>query len=350
MSPTPPDQRRNPTVLISSFLEPEYVELIREASPGPVLYDPDLVPQPRYRNDHTGTPPTLDPSQKRTWLKMLSNADVCFDFDWMAPQKLASTAPNLRWIQATSAGIGGFVSRNNLDTLPATMTTAAGVHAQPLAEFAAAGLLYFFRDMPWLRGQQRSHAWKRYESTGLAGQTIGIVGLGKVGMHVWQTCRALGATVIGVTRPGGAAPAFGRTPQTETTTEIDAVLPRCDALVLCCPLTPQTRNLISATRIRALKPHAIIVNVARGAVIDENAMTQALTSRHIKGAVLDVFTKEPLPRSSPLWDMDNVIISPHSASTVAKENQLLTELFIKNLYSYLRREPLENVYDSTRGY
>jgi len=135
-----------------------------------------------------------------------------------------------------------------------------------------------------------------------------------------------------------------------TTDELDQVLPDTDILVLACPLTEQTRDLVNAARVALLPAGAIVVNVARGQVIDEPALTEALASGRLGGAALDVFDTEPLPDASPLWDLPNVLVSPHSASTAANENAVLTELFLDNLHRHLRGEPLRNVYRSDRGY
>jgi phosphoglycerate dehydrogenase-like enzyme len=123
-----------------------------------------------------------------------------------------------------------------------------------------------------------------------------------------------------------------------------------DALVLACPLTEQTRGLIGAAELALLRPGAVLVNIARGPVVDEEALVSALRSGHLGGACLDVFATEPLPPASPLWDMPNVIVSPHSAATVAAENGLLTDLFIENLRRWLAGRPLRNTYDRAAGY
>jgi phosphoglycerate dehydrogenase-like enzyme len=135
-----------------------------------------------------------------------------------------------------------------------------------------------------------------------------------------------------------------------TPDQIGQVLPAVDALILACPLTGPTRHLISARELALMRPGAVLVNISRGQVVDEDALTAALSSGHLGGACLDVFETEPLPASSPLWQLDNVIISPHSASTVAAENHLLTELFTDNLQRWLAGRPLRNVYDRAAGY
>ena len=338
-----------PTVLISTYLEPELVERIRESADVDVAYEPDLLPIPRYRNDHHGAPRELTAQQSQQWTVMLATADIAFDFDWRSPADLLTSAPKLRWVQATSAGIGGFVQRHRLDAGDVIFTTAAGTHATPLAEFAVAGALHFVKDVPGLLASQRAHHWQRHVSGVLAGRHAAVVGLGATGRRVAELYSMVGVRVTGVGRPGGqyVLPAGA---EQVSTGDLDALLPTVDILVLACPLTPATDNLINADRVAALPAGAIVVNIARGQVIDETALTAALASGRLGGAALDVFETEPLPSDSVLWDLPNVLVSPHSASTAATENDFLTELFIDNLRRYLAGEPLRNLYHADRGY
>lgn len=337
----------HPKILISTYLEPEFVDKIAAATVCDVLYAPELLPAARYRNDHGGTRPTLTPGQDQQWSDLLAQADIAFDFDWRAPADLLSSAPELCWVQATSAGIGGFVQRYQLDAGGLIFTTAAGTHASPLAEFAVAGALHFVKDVPGLLSAQGEHHWQRHVSGQLAGRRATVVGLGSIGRRVAELYSMLGVDVTGAGRPGGTYDIPGRVVSTD---ELDDVLTDTEILVLACPLTPETNNLINADRVGLLPAGAIVVNIARGQVIDEPALTAALASGHLAGAALDVFIVEPLPGDSPLWDLPNVLVSPHSASTAANENAVLTDLFIDNLYRYLSGRPLRNVYVSERGY
>jgi glyoxylate/hydroxypyruvate reductase len=338
-----------PTILIATYLEPELVERLAESVPCEVLYEPELLPRPRYRNDHGGQLPTLDPAAEQRWLSLLARADVCFDFDWYAPGELLRNAPRLRWVQATSAGIGGFVQRHGLDGGQLALTTAAGVHSAPLAEFAVLGALHFVKDVPALQARQRDHHWQRHVSGQLAGLRATIVGLGAIGRRVAQLYDLLGVRVTGVGRAGRTydVPSSVRVVASD---ELDRVLPDTDVLVLACPLTAETTNLVNAARIALLPAGAVLVNIARGQVIDEPAMIAALASGKLRGAALDVFWTEPLPAESPLWDMPEVLLSPHSASTAVRENEALTDLFVDNLHRFLRGEPLRNLYQPSRGY
>ncbi|HEV7712566.1 MAG TPA: D-2-hydroxyacid dehydrogenase [Asanoa sp.] len=337
-------------VLIATYLEPDLVQRIASVDPAvDVIYEPDLVPVPRYASDHTGTPRQLTGAEQDRWDKALAAADVAFDFDWQAPADLPTRAPRLRWIQATSAGIGAFVQRTGLDRTDLTFTTAAGIHATPLAEFAVLGALHFVKGVPHLRAQQNEHRWQRYTTAQLAGRTVTVVGLGGIGRRVVASFAALGSRVLAVGRPGRDYD-LDAAASIHSTDELDDLLRWTDVLVLCTPLTDQTAGLLSAARIARLKPGAIVVNIGRGQLIDEPALIEALRSKALAGAALDVFNTEPLPADSPLWDLDNVLVSPHSASTVDTENAAITDLFSDNLRRYLDGRGLRNLYQRELGY
>ena len=348
----PPGPRPAATVrvLIASPLEAEHVERIAAVdSRVRVLYEPELLPVPRYPCDHGGIKRDLDAAGLARWAELRAQADVSWDFDWQAPGELAVNCPSLRWVQGTSAGIGGLLERTGLVRTPITFTTAAGVHGTPLAEFALFGLLYFAKGVPVLARWQAQHHWERHTQAQLRGSTALLVGLGGVGRAVARLLDAAGVSVIGAGRPGRSYDVLGVTSYVDDT-EISSVLPDVDALVLACPLTTRTFHLIGRAELELLRPGAVVVNIARGQVIDEPALIEFLESGHLGGACLDVFETEPLPPSSPLWELPNVLISPHSASTVADENRLITDLFTDNLRRWLAGEPLRNVFDVTAGY
>lgn len=340
----------NLTIVIGSYLEPALVDRIRAAQPtANVVYEPGLLPVPRYRCDHTGPARKLSPDDVTRWRELSAQADIFFDFDWLDPAGMATRAGKLRWIQATSAGIGAFMQRTGLDKSGLTVTTAGGIHSVPLAEFALTGALYFTKGVPQLRGRQARRHWERYTTRQLAGQRALVVGLGGIGRQVVATFAALGVTVTGLGRNGGSydVPGLSRLIYRD---QLDAALPDADILILCCPLTPETEGLIGRAQLDRLPPHAVLVNIARGQVVDQDALVDALTNERLGGACLDVFTEEPLPDDSPLWAMDNVLVSPHSASTVATENERLTDLFLDNLARFKAGRQLKNLYQSARGY
>ncbi|TMI85414.1 MAG: D-2-hydroxyacid dehydrogenase [Bacillati bacterium ANGP1] len=344
-----PTTNRRP-VLIASYLEPEYVERVARVEGVHVIYEPGLLPEPRYTCDHHGAPLRRDGEHERRWRDCLARAEVMFDFDYTNIDHLRELIPNVRWIQATSAGIGQLLLRTGLIDAPITFTTARGIHGVPLAEFALMAMLWFAKGGPRIVRDQAAHRWERTCARELRGATVGIVGLGGVGGEVGRSCRALGLRVIATRRTGPDAGEGGAADVVLPPTGLPTLLREADVLVLSCPHTPETEGLIGAEELAMLKPGAVLINIARGAVVDEPALIDALRSGRLGAAALDVAAEEPLPAGSPLWDLPNVLVSPHSASTVVTENAKLTDLFCENLRRYIRGDPLLNVFDRTRLY
>ena len=338
-------------ILIASYLEPEFVARITAVDPARlrVRYEPALLPVPKYRADHNGLARVLDPGDLARWEACLAEADILFDFDWQDPASLPERAPKVRWVQATSSGIGEFAARIGLSRWDAILTTAGGTHGVPLAEFAALGLLYLTKDVPGLRQRQADHRWERYTARQLAGQRALVIGLGHVGSKIASTLSALGLEVWGMRRTSSEPLPPGVTRAISRAELLDA-LGSVDALVLACPYTPETHALIGADELARMPVGSLFVNVSRGAVVDEAALIAALRDGRLGGAVLDVFVDEPLPPSNPLWDLPNVLVSPHSASTVDGENEVIVELFIDNLRRFLDGRPMRNVFDHVRQY
>ncbi len=332
-----------PTILFASYLEAEHVERIRAAAPAAeLLYRPDLIGAPRFQADHTA-PIKRSPAQEAEWRALLARAEVLFDFDHSHRQDLPALAPNLQWIQATSAGIGQLVKRYGYDRTGWLLTTASGVHARPLAEFCLMAMLLFVKNYGTMAAQKRERQWRRFHNTELRGKTVGIIGLGRIGRELAALCKFFDMRVFACRR--SAAPPPASVEQQFPPERLDELLPQADFLVLCAPHTPATERLMHAGRIRRLKRGAVLINIARGALLDQAALTQALEDGHLAGAALDVTDPEPLPPADPLWALPNVIISHHSASTADTENGKLTALFIRNLHRYQRGEPLENLLD-----
>jgi glyoxylate/hydroxypyruvate reductase len=345
-----PSQARRPTIsdvtiVIASYLEPEHVRRIEAVAPGVhVRYDPELLAPPRFGADHTGRPDfRRTPEGEARFRGWLAEADVLYDFDRRLAPELPTLAPKLRWIQATSSGIGPFVKSAGLDRSGILITNAAGIHAVPLAEHTLLSLLYFVKDLPARARDQRAHVWERYCGRELRGMTVAVVGLGAVGREIARTLRAVGLRVVGVRRTPVEDPAASDVDEAITPDRLHELLPRCDALVLIAPHTPETEGMIGARELALLPRGAILVNVARGALVDEAALVDALRSGHLGGAALDVAAVEPLPVDSPLWDLPNVLITAHSASTVERENERLTDLFCENLRRFLAGDPLVNL-------
>ncbi|GAA4368265.1 D-2-hydroxyacid dehydrogenase [Paeniglutamicibacter cryotolerans] len=337
----------SPHVLMASYLEPELVQRLRAGVPrAEIHYAPELLPVPGFRSDHRGTPRELDAGQLGTWHSLLGRAEVMFDFDWWQPECWRKNSPNLKWVQGTSAGIGARAAALGFTDDAVALTTAAGVHARALAEFVVAGLLHFVRDVPGLQRGMADRDWKTGASATLRGRKALIVGAGSIGREVARTLDFFGVDCIGTTRtprdlgrPFGACVEFG-----------PAALGAADIVVLACPLTHETRGLLGAEQLAAMKPGSLLVNIARGEVVDQRALIAFLEAGHLSGAVLDVAHPEPLPAGNPLWSAPNVLLSPHTAANVWTENERLVELFVDNLNRYIDGQPLRNPYDSARGY
>jgi phosphoglycerate dehydrogenase-like enzyme len=337
-------------VVIGSYIEPELVERIESYDDDLVVhYRPDLLPVPRYACDHSAPPRNLTPEQIDEWRTVAATADVFFDFDWLDPLTMAERCPNLKWIQGTSAGIGGVMQRTGLDQTSIVATTAGGIHAVPLAEFALMGALYFVKGVPFLNARKAQHHWERYTTRQLHGLRALVVGLGGMGREIVRVFDAMGVEVVGLGRVGGHYDIAGLTRVIDRS-DLDGVLPDIDILILSSPLTKETEGMIGAHQLGLLGKDSILINISRGQLVDEEALINVLSSGAIAGACLDVFANEPLPAESPLWELDNVIVSPHSASTVRAENRDIIELFLENMGHWRRSEPLRNLYNPVAGY
>jgi glyoxylate/hydroxypyruvate reductase len=335
-------------VLIASPLEPLLIDRIAAVDSSlQVTYRPDLLGQPRYAGDHF-PPIHRSPEQAAEWARLLAEAEVLLDVDQPSTSNFLSRVPCLRWVQASSSGVGDWVRRLGLVDSPVVVTNTAGMHARPLAEFAVFAMLYFAKNWPRMVKEQRAHHWERCTIDTLAGKTLGILGLGHVGRMVAQLARPFGLHLIGMRRSGAAVESD--VDRVYGPHQLTDVLSQSDYLVLSLPHTPETAGLLGAKELAALKPSAVLVNIARGTIIDEPALIDALRTGRLAGAALDVVSHEPLSPESLLWDMPNVLISPHSMSTAYGENEWLTDLFCDNLRRYLDNQPLRNVVDKIRGY
>lgn len=331
-------------VHIASYLEAEHIAQIRQVDPRlEVLYDASLLPAPRYIADHGGGPLTRTAEQEQRYRAMLARAEVMFDFDRGHATDLREVAPQLKWLQATSAGIGQYVKKNVLDRTGITFTTSSGVHARPLADFCTMAMLMFAKDYFSMQRDQRARHWERTCAEDLSGKTLAIIGVGNVGLEVARQAKCFDMRVLGMARATTEAPNVDRF---YTRAQLHDMLPQADYLVIIAPHTPETENMIGAAELALMKPTAVFINIARGTLVDEDALIAALREGRLAGAALDVFRTEPLPPDSPLWNMPNVIVSPHSASTVRQENARITALFCENLRRYLDGRPLLNVLDT----
>jgi phosphoglycerate dehydrogenase-like enzyme len=342
-------------VMITSPLEPEYVAQIAEAFPVEIelIYPAELMPAPRYRGDHGHYPKNLTGDAEKDWHARLSRAEVLFDFPEYETLSFGELCPRVRWVQTSSAGVGPMVRNLGLQDSDLIVTTASGLHAQPLTEFAFAAILYHSKELGRLQNEQLERSWRRFSGQELAGSTLAIIGPGRIGQEVARVARAFRMRVLALGRQSDPARAAALgVDRLYPRSELHAMLGEADYLVLCAPHTPETDNIMDAAAFAAIKPGLGLVNIGRGALVDEDAMLAALRDGRIAFAALDVFRQEPLPPSSPFWSQPNVLINPHSASTVDTENAKLTQRFIDNLRAYLdgRTEDMGPVLDKQRLY
>ena len=238
------------------------------------------------------------------------------------------TFPNLRYIQTISAGLDrvdvDYVSAHGIE-----LHNARGVYSVPMAEFAVGGVLQLYKQAKTFFENQKSHTWEKHRDLReLCGKTVTILGCGSVGTECAKRFRAFGCRVLGVDLIVGKDGSYD---EMHPLAELNRLLPETDVLVLTVPLTKDTRGMIGADRLARLKPSGVLVNIARGPVVDEAALADALQSGSLSGAVLDVFETEPLSETSPLWDMDTVVLTPHNSFAGEGNSERLANLIIHNL-------------------
>jgi phosphoglycerate dehydrogenase-like enzyme len=288
-----------------------------------------------------------DNSGKSELDALLARADVIFGLT--APRNVIARAPNLKWIQTISAGVDRWIG-TDVWRSRVIITGVSGIHATPIGEFVMALMLMFAKNAPLSFKRMRTRQWQRYPTATLRGKTVGIVGLGHIGREVARLSKAFGmktiATRRSTKRPGRARNVDLLLP----TTGLKQMLAHCDYLVLSVPLTPETRHIIGKSEFQAMKPTACIINIARGPLIDEDALLCALDEKLIAGAGLDVAYSEPLPRESRLWDFDNVILSPHISGGMEDYMLRATDVFCENLRRFLNGKKLLNLIDRKKGY
>lgn len=333
-------------VLIGSPLEPEFVERIRAVDPRlDVTFRPDLLGVPRYTAEHH-PPANRDAAREAEFRALLAETEVLFDFDNDTAPELTTLAPRLRWVQATSAGVGQAARRYGLDQTDVIVTTTSGVHAGPLAEFVMMAALMFTKRALYLVEAKERREWTRFCSAELPGRTLAIVGPGNIGRQVARLARAFGLRTTALARSRHTPEELG-VDRVYARADLRVLLAEADFVVLATPHTPETEDLIGAAEIAAMKPTAVLINIARGEVVNEEALAAALREGRLAGAALDVFRREPLPPDSPFWSLPNVIINPHSASTADSENGKIVDIFRENLRHYLDGHPerMRNILD-----
>ena len=302
-------------------------------------------------------------------LDAVGDAEVYFGYG--IPAELLEAGPGLEWVHSGAAGVGSSLTPTMLEST-VVFTNSAGVHAPPMAETVLAMLLHFGRGLDFALDAQRRSEWTKepYYAGGaplteLSDSTVGIVGFGGIGRDVARRVASLGARVIAAKRrpprPGEAnlAPVAGggvlgsRIEIVWGESGLDAVYRESDAIVVAAPDTPETRGMVNADAFERMKEGAVFINVARGGLVDEEALVRTLSEGRIRGAGLDVFSKEPLPSDHPLWGLPNVVLTPHVSAVTRGFWRREADLILRNLDRYLTGAPLEewqNVVDKRAGY
>ena len=296
--------------------------------------------------------------------EVAARLDVCIDWDtdnfaasmataetlvtWNLPtENLARVAPRLKWIHITGAGVEHLVP---MDWLPpgVALVNSKGVHAVKAGEFGLMAILMLNNALPALIENQKKAVYDSIYSTPIAGKTVAVIGVGNIGEAVAAHAKAFGFHVIGVSRHGNPVDGVD---EIFPVAQLDAVLPRADFVFVVTPLTEETRNLVDRRRLALMKPGAGLVNIGRAAVVDYRALVEKLETGALSGAILDVFDEEPLPADSPLWNVPNLILTPHVSADDGNAYAALTlKLFFENMRRHLNGEPLENQVRTDLGY
>ncbi|MEH1963304.1 MAG: D-2-hydroxyacid dehydrogenase [Nostoc sp.] len=262
--------------------------------------------------------------------------------------KVLAAAPGLRWQQTPSAGVNHILTPIFLEH-DIILTNAAGVHAIPISEFVLTLILYHAKQLRQLQADHDQRIWEKswLVLPELANSTVLIIGTGNIGQAIADRAKGFGARVWGGRLRPAPLPNFDKIVGAD---EWHALLPEVDYIIVTTPLTPETKGLIDETVLRSLPSHAYLINVGRGAVVDESALTKALTEGWIAGAGLDTVSIEPLPPESPLWSLPNLLITPHTSAISPALKGRIAALFLDNLERYRAGQPLRNVVNKQAGY
>jgi len=278
------------------------------------------------------------------------NAEVILH--WFGSRDLLRTAylanPSARWVHSRSAGLDSVLFPELVESA-VPLTNGTGVFSQSLGEFALAVILYFAKDFRRLIRNQEASRWERFDVEEIAGQTVGIVGYGDIGRAVASRVHQMGMRVLALKRhaPTVADPFVAQFFKPDA---LATMLARCDFVVVAAPLTAETRHMINDAAFAAMRPNAVVINIGRGPVIDQEALMRALTNNRIKGAGLDVLEVEPLPPGDPLYKFENVLISPHCADQTKDWLNQAMQFFLDQYDRFRSGQPLKNIVDKHLGY
>jgi phosphoglycerate dehydrogenase-like enzyme len=317
----------------------------------------DVLPRieavdPRVRVTHVGKLLTRelegDTAASKQMDKLLAEAEIYAGM--RIPARLLARAPQLKWVQVAQAGVDRVLLDEEFRNSPVILTNVGGIHAFAPAELAIGYCLAWAKGTVECARQKQARLWQPFSPGVLRGKTMGIVGYGNIGQKVARVAKAFEMWVI-ATRKSATRQVKGRYADTILPpSELNRLLAESDFVILATPLTTETYHLMSTAQFRMMKRDALLVNVSRGPVVDEAALAVALRDGLIGSAALDVFEQEPLPQDSPLWDLPNLLYSPHIAGYIAAYPGMVQDLFVRNLERYLRGERLLTVINKRRGY
>ena len=258
---------------------------------------------------------------------------------------------NARWIHSLSAGVEKLLFPELIES-PIIVTNARGVFKRPLAEFALLGILYFYKEVRRLIENQEAKRWDEFMVDQLPDRVMGIVGYGEIGKECALLAKAVGMKIYATRRNPERSAKDPLVDRMFPSSALNEMLSEIDVLVAAAPLTPETHHMLSDAQFAAMKPTSLVINVGRGPVVDEAALIRALQSKKIAGAALDVFEHEPLPESSPLWQMPNVLISPHCTDRTRNPDWLDSTVlaFVDNFRRFINGQELANIVDKKAGY
>ena len=326
------------SILVTTSIGDECLQQIASVSPRIKVRDVSEFTNAEKRGDF---------SFKEQFDILLAEAEIIYGAG--PPQNIITRAPKLRWIQTTNAGVDDFLDSDIIRS-SVMVTNTSGMHAIPIGEYVLGLMLMFVKKTPLCFQLKQEKQWKRFKLTVLRSKTVGIVGLGSIGREVARLSKAFGMRVLAIRKSAKQVTRARNVDMMLPQDHLPQLLSESDFVVLALPLTPETNKLIGEVELRTMKPTAYLINIARGNVVDEEALIRALDENWIAGAGLDVFTKEPLPAESKLWELPNVIFSPHVAAEIKDYYMQATNLFCENLRRYLSGKKLRNVVNKKKGY
>ncbi|MEN6411669.1 MAG: D-2-hydroxyacid dehydrogenase [Veillonellales bacterium] len=311
-------------ILVLNKLAARHIAAINNAAPDSTVLVSDLL----HAADH------------------IADCDILVAWGWMNICSLLPAAAKLKWIHALSAGVENLLSPE-LQSMSTILTNSKGIHGIPVSEHVLALMLAFTRGLNFFIRHQEEKNWQRSPVDEIHDKTIGIVGLGSIGREFAKKAKGLGMNVV-ATKRKMTTELF--VDQLYSPDQLNEMLAVCDFVVVALPLLPETREMFKFEQFTAMKPTAYFINISRGAVVREADLETALSQGLIKGAGLDVFEHEPLAESSPLWDMPNVIITPHIAALSPLYLDRAIKLFTDNLTHFIKKEEMLTLIDKEKGY